>query len=181
MPRKYSKRLVIDACIARAAGGDDATFPTSKHCRDFLRSVLNISHRIIMTPELSAEWKKHQSRFARGWLVSMQQRKKVIYLYSQTFEHLRTKINEEAVTEQVRQAMIKDCHLLEASLGADSIIVSLDNKVKDLFTITFRDFREVMSIVWINPDSDDVEQILTWMKEGAKPEKQYRLGYKREK
>jgi len=29
------KRLVIDASVARSSGGEDATYPTSVHCRDF--------------------------------------------------------------------------------------------------------------------------------------------------
>ncbi len=41
---KDSKRLVIDASIARSAGGNEATIPCSKHCRDFLKSVLEICH-----------------------------------------------------------------------------------------------------------------------------------------
>jgi hypothetical protein len=37
MADKVSKRLVIDASVARAAGGEDATYPISVYCRDFLK------------------------------------------------------------------------------------------------------------------------------------------------
>ena len=65
MADKVSKRLVIDASVARAAGGEDATFPISVYCRDFLQAVLDISHRVVMTPDIRDEWNKHQSKSAR--------------------------------------------------------------------------------------------------------------------
>lgn len=49
MPEKISKRLVIDASVARSAGKKDATDPRSVRCRDFLKTVLEISHRVVMT------------------------------------------------------------------------------------------------------------------------------------
>ena len=51
MADKVSKRLVIDASVARAAGGEDATYPISVSCRDFLKAVLDLSHRVVMTPD----------------------------------------------------------------------------------------------------------------------------------
>jgi len=45
MSFKASKRLVIDADVARAAGGKDAKYPKPKHCRDFLEAVRVICHR----------------------------------------------------------------------------------------------------------------------------------------
>ncbi|MGA9382780.1 MAG: hypothetical protein WBV73_28800 [Phormidium sp.] len=68
MIEKVSKLLVIDASVARAAGGESAKSPTSKYCRDFLLAVLDISHRVVMTPDIRKEWDKHQSSFARTWL-----------------------------------------------------------------------------------------------------------------
>jgi hypothetical protein len=72
-----SKRLVIDTSIARSAGGPDATYPTSKRCRDFLQDVLAFRHRVVMTADIREEWHRHRSRFARAWLVSMYARKNV--------------------------------------------------------------------------------------------------------
>lgn len=45
MASRSSKRLVIDASVARASGGDDAIFPASKHCRDVLLATLCVCHR----------------------------------------------------------------------------------------------------------------------------------------
>lgn len=49
MAAKVSKLLVIDTSVVGAAGGPDATYPTSVHCRDFLQAVLDICHRVVIT------------------------------------------------------------------------------------------------------------------------------------
>lgn len=77
--KKVSPRLVIDASVARAAGGEDAKNETSKSCRNFLAKVMAISYQIVMTPELKAEWDKHKSVFAQRWLSSMVAKKKLVY------------------------------------------------------------------------------------------------------
>jgi hypothetical protein len=91
MPTKISRRLVIDASVARSSGGEAATYPTSKHCRDFLKATLKICHRVVMTPDIMEEWRAHQSGFARRWRVSMEARKKVERMYSYLiYSHLWT-------------------------------------------------------------------------------------------
>jgi hypothetical protein len=77
MADKVSKRLVIDASVARAAGGEDATYPISVYCRDFLEAVLDLSHRVVMTPDIRDEWNKHQSRYACIWRRQMVAKKKL--------------------------------------------------------------------------------------------------------
>lgn len=58
MPAKISRRLVIDVSIAYASGGEEATFPTSKNCRDFLIAVRALGHRAVMTFAITAEMLK---------------------------------------------------------------------------------------------------------------------------
>ena len=77
MRARDSKRLVIDADVARASGSETATHPRAEHCRDFLNAVLPLSHRIVMTEKINNEWKNHQSGFARRWRVSMDARKRI--------------------------------------------------------------------------------------------------------
>ncbi len=61
MPRRRrSKRLVVDASVAGAAGA--AEHALSKTSRDFLQEVLTICHQIVMTPRILAEWKRHRSK-----------------------------------------------------------------------------------------------------------------------
>jgi len=68
--------LVIDASVARAAG-DVSMNPTSRNCREFLQTVLQICHRMALTAPIQEEWNRHQSRFARDWRTSMVARKKI--------------------------------------------------------------------------------------------------------
>ena len=57
MDRAKSKRLVIDADVLHSAGGEEATHSTAKRCRDFLKAVLTICHRVVRTPDIDKEWK----------------------------------------------------------------------------------------------------------------------------
>ena len=77
MAAKKSKRLVIDASVARSAGGEDAIASQAKGCRDFLTVVLTICHSVTVTSEIQEEWNRHRSNFARRWLVSMYSKRKV--------------------------------------------------------------------------------------------------------
>jgi len=175
MPR-VSRRLVIDASVARASGGAEATFPTSKHCRDFLTAVLTICHRLVMTPEVSEEWDHHQSNFARRWRVSMVARKKLHLVDSALDDAWCDRIAQAAVGERERRAMQKDCRLVHAALTTDRSVVSLDEEVRSLFTEAARHIGELKDIVWVNPDKLE-EQPIPWLESGAKPEKSRQLGF----
>ncbi|MEP7338733.1 MAG: hypothetical protein ABI977_13435 [Acidobacteriota bacterium] len=174
MAAKISRRLVIDASVARSSGGEDATFPTSKHCRDFLKAALSICHCIVLTPEIQSEWHKHQSNFARRWLVSMFARKKVEQVGSVANQNLRDKIHAAAENEKTRAAMLKDVHLLEAAMATDETIIALDEIVRELFAKASKSVGEIRSVIWVNPDKAD-EKSLDWLEGGAKAEKKRRL------
>jgi len=79
MSNKISILLVIDASVARAAGTENATSPTAQACCAFLKAVLEICHRMVMTPEIKKEWDKHESRFAKKWRSTMIAKKKLEY------------------------------------------------------------------------------------------------------
>ena len=175
MPRTFSKRLVVDASIARASGGEDATFPTSKHSRDFLQEVLHICHRVVWTEEIIREWNLHQSRFARRWRLTMKQKGKDVVLSDPAHQPLRQGIDDTARTESQRQAMQKDCCLIEAALATDLSVVSLDENARKLFADASANVNELKNVVWVNPDKQE-ENCPTWLSEGAKPESARRLG-----
>jgi hypothetical protein len=186
MSGSRSKRLVIDASIARAAGGPDATFPKSKRCRDFLLDVLDARHRVVMTADIRAEWQRHQSGYARRWLVSMHARKNVHWDSAVVADDaLRARIVRTATggsAEQVqadREAMLKDCCLLEAALAADKTITSLDERVRRLFGAAAHQVGELREIVWANPDLIE-ERCSDWLREGAHAERKRQLGYREE-
>lgn len=172
MKAKRSRLLVIDASIARAAGG--TTHPTSRRCRQMLETVLEVCHRMVVTPEISREWKGHQSRFARAWWVSMTARKKVIFLDVAPDPALRERLAENAPNESAREAVLKDCCLIEGALAGDDTVCSLDERVRTLLSAAAPRVRQIGAIVWVNPDADG-ERCDEWLRSGAPPEAQRRL------
>ena len=169
-----SKRLVIDASVARASGRL-ATHPQAKHCRDFLLKVSSLSYGIMMTPEISNEWKRHRSGFARRWRVSMDARKKVYRVNAQADRELRDKIKETATGENEVEDMRKDFHLLEAALATDQTIISIDETVRGCFARATRHVGEIRDIVWVNPERMEEEEPLVWLENGAPPESHRQL------
>ncbi len=171
MARKRPRRLVIDTSIARAAGGEGATFPTSKRCRDLLIAVVTICHQVVLTPDIVNEWNRNQSGFARRWRVSMEARRKVERINVAPDVGLRQKVEDTSTAQAERDAMRKDCHLLEAALAADKIILSLDDTVRSLFATASQHVGELHEIMWSNPDILE-EGTVTWLENGAKVERQ---------
>jgi len=55
-----SRRIVVDASVARSAG--ETSHLDSVLCREFLQAMLKICHRVVLTPEIEREWRKHASR-----------------------------------------------------------------------------------------------------------------------
>jgi len=75
------KRIVVNASVARAAGGENATASVSINCTEFLEAFRDqTSHHIVMTLELSEEWDEHQSNFAAAWLANMIATKRFHYI-----------------------------------------------------------------------------------------------------
>jgi hypothetical protein len=122
-----SKRLVIDASVARSAGGEEATYPTSVYCRDFLKAVLDICHKVVMTPDIREEWNKHESDFARAWRRRMVAKRKFEFLDIPVNDELWNKIDRIAGTDKQRTEMFKDLLLIEAAIATDRIVISLDD------------------------------------------------------
>lgn len=175
MSAKASRRLVIDASVAHASGGEEAIFPTSKNCRDFLKAVQTICHHVVMTTAVIEEWNNHQSHFARRWRRSMEARKKVVRVGAPADDDLRNKIKRVASSDKAREAMLKDIHLIEAAKATDQTVIALDETVRNLFTAAGQHAGEMRNIVWINPDKVE-EQPIPWLEKGAKPEKRRMLG-----
>mgnify|MGYP006966880220 FL=1 len=90
MARKFSQRIVIDTDLARSAG--ETENPRSVACREFLQAVLSICHRIVVSPDILVEWRKHKSRFTSGWLVTMVQKNKVVECEPLEMDGLREQI-----------------------------------------------------------------------------------------
>ena len=170
-----SKRLIIDTDVAQASGSEEATHPRAKHCRDFLQEVLCLGHSVVMTPEISNEWKRHRSGFARRWRVSMDARKKVYRINDPRDEELRDKIKQTATNPEESEDMEKDFHLLDAALATDQTIISLEEIIRQLFARASQRVGEIRDIVWVNPERVEKEEPLVWLQNGAPPDDHRKL------
>jgi len=179
MAKKKSPALVIDADIARSSSKSPK--PTPQHCRAFLHAVANHSYYLVMSPDLIAEWNKHQSRFTRKWRRKMYGRKRVMVVRPEYDEKLYKRIEEAAESVRQRHAIFKDFHLVEAALATDQRIASMDEKMRRLLSIAALEkaVKELRAIMWVNPDKPE-EQAVAWLENGACYEKERCLGYEKE-
>jgi hypothetical protein len=188
-----SKSLIIDASIARAAGREkpadiipkETTVLTPINCREILDAVRKLGFRIMMTPEIEQEWNKHQGSFATGWRAAMRTARKIDRRASCRREDLRSailkiagqKIGTITMTNEVCRIMLKDCHLLEAALATDKIIIAVDEKARKPMKITAQVIEDIQLIVWVNPDKAE-EEAIAWLEGGAEPEPHRQLGFR---
>lgn len=168
MRAKVSRRVVIDAWVARSAGGEDAVYPLSKHCRDFLKTTLDVCHRVVLTRAVREEWKKHESAFTRQWRATMMARKKLLLDDPGEDGPLREAIEDAAATQRGRDAMLKDAHLIEAAQART--VVSLDDTVRGLFCAAATRVPVLRTVVWVNPGHPG-EECGAWLEDGAPAEK----------
>ena len=168
MASKRSKCLVIDADVARSCGTEEATHLVARKCREFLDGVREICHRVVMTSEISTEWRSHASRYARTWRVSMEARKKVIRVPVYPDSCLRAGLEANAPNEAGLAAMLKDLHLLQAAMATDGIVVSRDDNARVLFRNAAGEVRAIRGIVWVNPVGEADPRL--WLANGAEPD-----------
>ena len=171
-----SRRLVIDASVARRAGAPGSRYPAAVQCRKFLTTVRDFGHRIVMSPEIRAEWDEHQQLFARRWRFSMLARKRLQVVPVDPDWALRDRLDEVAPDDNARDAMYKDACLIEAALDTDSTVASLDERVRALFRQAADQVGELRAIVWVNPEREEDEPI-SWLERGAPAEPERMLGY----
>ena len=176
MRSRDAKRLVVNASVARAAGGVEATASVSISCTEFLETFRDeCLHHVVMTPELSEEWDENQSKFAATWLRSMIARKRFDYEDPPVNQALRDEIEGTATRETEIEVMRKDFHLLEAARSTDQAIISLDETVRGLFARAVQHVGEIRDIVWVNPERTEEEEPIEWLKNGAPPEDHRKL------
>jgi hypothetical protein len=178
VPAKSARRLVVDASVAGAAGGKTATAPDSTRCRDFLLTLRQETRcSVVMPPKLKDEWEKHRSVFAAIWLASMASHRRVIFDDVPPSNKMRREIEHAAATKQSEvKALRKDFHLIEAAIANDRIVVSLDEKVRQLFRTASQSVVAIKKVVWVNPVKTEEESV-KWLQKGAKPENVRMLGY----
>jgi hypothetical protein len=169
--------LVIDASIARAAG-EVSMHPTSRDCRELLEAVLKVCHRMAMTDPIKEEWKRHQSRFARRWQVSMMARRKVVFIEVAAHLSLEKRITRVESNEALAAVMEKDRRLIEAALVTEERVISLDDRMREHLRDHVAKLSEVGSICWVNPCRSE-EGAVAWLEAGAPAERRRMLGHGR--
>lgn len=161
------KTLVIDANVARAAGGDEATFPVSKHTRDTLMAIQTFGHKVAMDETGMSEWKKHSSYPARLWLLSMIQNRKVLAISRRHTDAIAEAISSNgALHDGEKNLLRKDIHLIDAAFQHDRVVVSLDGRFfaclpKATIVRTYCAF-----IIWVNPKHLD-EAMTEWLRRAS--------------
>ena len=176
MQSKNVKRLVVDASVAGATGGEEATASVSINCTEFLKTFRGkCTHHIVMTLEIAAEWDKHQSKFASTWRNLMMKRQRYDLVTPSVDQALRDQIEETATHENQLEVIRKDFRLLEAALETDQTIISLDETIRKHFTRAAQSVDEIQDIVWVNPDHTEAEQPLDWLRDSAPPEEHRKL------
>lgn len=146
MKNSDSKRLVIDADVARSAGSETATHPRAINCRDFLIQVLTQQHQLVLSKDLSEEWNRHQSRFARRWRFSMEARRRTVSIDPPEDHQLRNNIASTTSNAGDVEVMQKDYHLLEAALDTDNSIISCDESVRTLYAKAAQQVGEIRKL-----------------------------------
>lgn len=178
---RISKLLVVDASVMAAAGGEETTHPTGTNARDTLKAILTICHRVCLSPDLSEEWKAHQSRFAKRWLTQMYAARKVVRCDPPDRGDLLAEIRSfRSITPSDIAAVEKDIHLIATALLADRAVLSWDNRVAvairkvcaDKATMTSRTIGDML---WIDPITDNAA-LHGWLSETGPAEPSWQLG-----
>jgi|GEM_PF-1684590 hypothetical protein len=148
MANNYS--VIIDADIARSSGM--AEHPVSSGSRALLNTVSQNGHMLAMCPTLGAEWKKHRSLFAAKWLASMTAKKKINRINPKAITN--TLIDKNLKKDKEIAIALKDAHLIDGALAADSIIASNDNVARNVFCQLSDSCGDLRNIKWFNAVDD---------------------------
>lgn len=170
-----SKLIVLDTdviCAASANGNH-----VSSSCMTFMRTMLDICHKFVMTPDISEEWDRRQSRFTRQWRSAMTARRKLMYIRDAHNNGLREQVLSNGILNDCNSTVIqKDFHLIESALFADRIVISRDEEARSAFNTVARVVPILREITWVNP-TIAVEDPLGWLSNDAPLDIERRLGY----
>ena len=178
MAKRRPRRLVVDTDVVYSAG--ESEHPTASASRNFLETVLDVGHRVVMTDAIRAEWdrniikRKSEYSYSRKWFTRMTDQEKVVEIDGERDEMLRKKIDASVPPEQ-RNLADKDVHLIEAAIATDRLITSNDERVRRAYGNAVNEVEELRQIVWVNPTRDE-ETPIDWLRNGARAEAHRMLG-----
>lgn len=141
--------LVVDACVAMAAG---ATEGRAGQCRRFLLEMYGGLLLFVLSPAIRKEWDEHQSSFARSWRVRMYGRRLVRSINPPCDTQRRAAWSKVHSGARAQEALLKDAHLLEAAIATDRIVVSCDKTARQLYGLSAQTAPELKQVVWLDPD-----------------------------
>ena len=171
MPKRC-RRLVVDADVVGSA--TETKHPVSSACRRFLMTMLEVRHCVVITDDIKAEWRRHQTKFSRTWLRRRYARKLVRDDYFGPNVHFRAGILA-FVPVSKRSVVAKDLHLVEAAIATDFLVASQDETVRSAFRCVSVNVQQLQQVVWVNPTIREERPIL-WLRSGARPEAHRQLG-----
>ena len=163
MAKRHAIRLVIDADVAHSAGTSE--HPVASASRTFLDTVCDFGYHVVMTDAIWAEWRRHQSRYSRKWLIRMYGRRQVHRAQVGQDRDLRARLAKFTPDRQ-RSVVAGDVHLIEAAIATDRSVASGDEHARSVFRTASKYLPELKPIVWVNP-TRCTERVLAWLRHGA--------------
>lgn len=163
------KNLLVDACIARAAGSLDGN-SEGKFSRQTLMAIQdNPGHRLVFNTALRAEWDKHASRFSTFVRVWMLQHRRTVFVPDDAFSTVVrvSALGLESVFD--REAFLKDSHVTAGALASDGIILSNESRLRHYLTLLSIREERFSGIIWGNPREEGAE-CADWIARGAPEE-----------
>ena len=158
---------MIDADILFSASRGDSE--CAKRSRVLLDRILSICHSIVLTAKIWEEYKTYASVHSLRWLYKMNKEDgKIIAEGSirlQRVRGIRQAISTCGLSQDIKNKMIDDAHLIDAAFASDNIVLSMDHVITHFRTLSATVTR-LSSIIWVNPE-DDFEKCLKWLEDGT--------------
>ncbi len=148
---------VIDADIANSAGKSE--HPISSNCRNFLNLIKKYEYYLVITPDIEEEWKKHQTRLSRLWLLERAKRGFVTFIQINENDKFTYKIDGVNINNDLKHIAKKDARLIDAALKADGIIASGDDKARRVFCIISETENDLQNVKWVNPKTSNISTL----------------------
>jgi hypothetical protein len=168
-------RVIVDCCVAATC----STAPDGVQCIACLKAISARSDLIIvMTGELSDEWRCHNSRFGRLWLIEMYRLGRVEFAMrnmSLDLVEQRRELRCGATNQREERVFGEDSHLAIAAIETDGRIVSSDNEAHGVFARIAKRVGYITELLWADPLHPE-DRILSWIAAGLRRRRSLELG-----
>lgn len=183
--------LVVDTCVLRASNADaddylhwlleqePADLVVPEACSLLLYTIEHRGHNIALSVEINNEYENTMlSRFGSKWLAKMINIGRTSDFGDVRDEGFRTRLLASSASQDTRDIMEKDVHLVEASISGDEIVLSVETRCRREFWSAAATIVELESIMWVSPCISNEDGIL-WIEHGAQRESEREFGYQR--